>query len=89
MAGYFKRDWVKFKVNHLLSLQLEKKNWDLGSSEVSEANKNPDFTAGVLMSRDKLGNYYIEDVYRMQKHLMLFLKKLLKQQGRTVLMMLK
>ena len=33
---------------------------------MSDANRNPDYTAGVLMSRDKLGNYYIEDVYRIK-----------------------
>lgn len=76
--GYFKREWVKFVDHPPISPVRKVRAWDLASSEVSEANKNPDFTAGVLMSRDKLGNYYIEDVYRMQKTPNVVLEEIIK-----------
>ena len=42
--------------------------WDFAATEPSTtgANSNPDYTAGVLMSKDKYGNYYVEDVKRFR-----------------------
>jgi predicted phage terminase large subunit-like protein len=39
----------------------------------SEINRNPDFTCGVLMSRDRFGVYYVEDMveYRERPHTVL------------------
>ena len=36
--------------------------WDLASTLPSEAQPDPDFTAGVLIARTKSGYYIIEDV---------------------------
>jgi predicted phage terminase large subunit-like protein len=41
--------------------------WDLAASLPSESNPNPDWTAGVKMSRDKWGTYCIEDCDRFRQ----------------------
>ncbi|MNF36766.1 Terminase-like family protein [compost metagenome] len=38
--------------------------WDISGTLPSDTNPNPDWTAGVLMSKDKHSLYYIEDVVR-------------------------
>jgi predicted phage terminase large subunit-like protein len=38
--------------------------YDIAGTLVSEMNPDPDFTVGVLMSKDKFGTYYIEDVVK-------------------------
>ncbi len=40
--------------------------WDISGTLPSELSPNPDWTAGVLMSKDKYGNYYVEDVVRFR-----------------------
>jgi len=46
------------------------RSWDLASSIPNEANQfKCDWTAGVLMSKDAFGNFYIEDVVRFQKQI--------------------
>lgn len=46
------------------------RSWDLAASVPNEANNfKCDYTAGVLMSKDKFGNFYIEDVVRFQKQI--------------------
>jgi predicted phage terminase large subunit-like protein len=66
-AGFFNRDWVEivdYPPNNPMS---RVRAWDLAASLPSEATPNPDWTAGVKMSRDKFGTYYIEDVSRFRK----------------------
>jgi predicted phage terminase large subunit-like protein len=43
------------------------RSWDLAASVPSEVHPDPDYTAGVLMSRDKNGIYYVEHVKRFRK----------------------
>ena len=46
------------------------RGWDLAASIPNEANNfKCDWTAGVLMSRDAEGTFYIEDVVRFQKQI--------------------
>ena len=40
--------------------------WDRAATVPSEANPNPDWSAGVLLSRDTQGTYYVEHVERFQ-----------------------
>lgn len=40
--------------------------WDRAATEVSEKNKNPDYTVGVKLLRDKNNTYYVQDVVRMR-----------------------
>jgi predicted phage terminase large subunit-like protein len=65
-SGYFKREWtpiVDFPPDNPIS---RVRSWDFAGSEASVALPNPDWTAGVKMSRDKYGIYYIEDVCRFR-----------------------
>jgi predicted phage terminase large subunit-like protein len=46
------------------------RGWDMAASIPNEANNfRCDWTAGVLMSKDAFGNFYIEDVERFQKQI--------------------
>lgn len=76
--GYFKREWVKIVDRPPADVIRKVRAWDLASSEVSEANRDPDWTAGILMSRDKLGNYYIEDSFRFRKTANVVLENIIK-----------
>ena len=40
--------------------------WDRAATVPSASNRNPDWTAGVLLSRDERGIYYVEHVERFQ-----------------------
>ena len=40
--------------------------WDRAATVPSASNRNPDWTAGVLLSRDERGTYYVEHVERFQ-----------------------
>lgn len=66
-AGFFNRDWVEFVDSPPVNPVARIRAWDLAASVPSESNPNPDWTAGVKMSRDKFGIYYIEDVSRFRK----------------------
>lgn len=66
-AGYFNRKWVEIVDLPPVNPLNRVRSWDLAASVPSESNSNPDWTAGVKMSRDKLGTYYIEDVARFRK----------------------
>ncbi len=64
-AGYFKKDWV----TQLLPFDLPDmvryvRAYDIAATVPSEAYPNPDWTVGVLASKDRDGNVYILDVYR-------------------------
>ena len=63
-AGYFKEEWVQ-----MIPLQPTKslrkvRAWDISGTMPSDTNRDPDWTAGVLMSKDKSGMYTVEDVVR-------------------------
>lgn len=65
-AGYFKQDWltaIKYPDRRYIA---RVRAWDLASSVPSETYKNPDWTAGVLMSKSKDKLYTIEHVIRFQ-----------------------
>lgn len=66
-SGFFRREWVTFVDHPPAIVHKRVRSWDFAASVPSETNPNPDWTAGVKMSRDKLGYYYIEDVNRFRK----------------------
>jgi predicted phage terminase large subunit-like protein len=68
-AGYFKRDWCQIVDRPPLPHEKAQcvRAWDFAATLSTESNRDPDYTAGVKMSRDKFGVYYIEDVYRFRK----------------------
>lgn len=61
-AGLFKREWVTFVNKPNFKAKKRVFAWDLASSPVSSASPNPDWTRGVLMSKDQYGVYTIEDL---------------------------
>lgn len=65
-SGYFERKWVEM-VNQPPASAVRVRSWDLASTLPSDVNPNPDWTAGVRMSKDKEGTYYIEDVIRFRE----------------------
>lgn len=68
-SGYFRREWTPIVEPHEVppNVMSRVRSWDLAASEKSETNPDPDWTAGVKMSRDKFGIYYIEHVNRFRR----------------------
>lgn len=68
-TGFFRREWCEIIEPHEVppNMVSRVRSWDLAGSIPSETYPNPDWTAGVKMSRDKLGFYYIEDCERFRK----------------------
>lgn len=66
-SGYFRREWVEIVDSPPINPISRVRSWDLAASLPSESNPNPDWTAGVKISRDRFGIYYIEDVVRFRK----------------------
>jgi predicted phage terminase large subunit-like protein len=59
-SNFFSRDWL-VKVDKVPLNSLRARAWDKASTEPSEKNRYPDYTAcSPLMSKDKDGFYYIE-----------------------------
>lgn len=65
-STHFDRQWVE-EVPAVPRKAKRIRAWDLASTEKSDVNRNPDFTAGVRMSKDADGYYYIEHATRMRK----------------------
>lgn len=64
-SNYFDRSWTPL----VDAAPLDKnviRAWDLAATLPSEVNPNPDWTAGVRMSKAKDGCYYIEHVVRFR-----------------------
>jgi predicted phage terminase large subunit-like protein len=78
-SGFFRREWVEIVDHPPVNPVGCARSWDLAASVPSETNPNPDWTAGVKMSRDKSGYYYIEDVNRFRKLTDGVLKEIKKQ----------
>lgn len=66
-SGRFRREWVRFVDAPPMNPTGRVRSWDLAASVVSETQPDPDWTAGVKMSRDKFGTYYVEHVDRFRK----------------------
>lgn len=60
-GGYFKREWTPIVDYPPVNPISRVRSWDFAASEVSVSNPSPDASAGVKMSRDKFGIYYVED----------------------------
>jgi predicted phage terminase large subunit-like protein len=65
-AGLFRRDWVKTVDKPNMRAKKRVCAWDFASTPVSSASPNPDWTRGVLISKDDLGIYTIEDVFSIR-----------------------
>lgn len=65
--GYFRREWCDIVPFPPDVVTARARAWDLAASVPTETANNPDWTAGVKMSRDRFGIYYVEDVVRFRK----------------------
>lgn len=61
-AGHFKREWATMVKFPNLQAKQRVRAWDLAFSKPSEEYRDPDWTRGVLMSKDKKSIYTIEHV---------------------------
>lgn len=64
-SNYFQRSWVQI-VDKVPANATRVRSWDIAATLPSELNPNPDWTAGVRMSKDADGIYYVEDVVRFR-----------------------
>lgn len=61
----FKREWLEV-VDHAPHSTNRVRFWDTAATKPSARNRDPDYTAGLLMS-EVGGEYYIEDVVRIRE----------------------
>lgn len=61
-GNVFRRSWFKIVEAAPVNGVQRVRYWDRAATEVNEQNKDPDWTRGVKMSKDQLGNIYIEHV---------------------------
>lgn len=68
-GGYFKKSWVEPLLATTRDFEFTRfvRCWDLAASLPSEANPDPDYTAGVLMGKTRCGKYVVLDVVRDRK----------------------
>lgn len=83
-GGLFKRAWFQIVDAVPASARHNRvRRWDLAST-APEPGRDPDYTAGALLSRDDLGIYYIEDIARFRDEALqvkLALKAIASQDG--------
>ena len=65
-SGLFKREWCQMVDLPNGRAKQRIRAWDLAFSKPSEAYPNPDWTRGVLISKDKTDIYTVEDVASMR-----------------------
>ena len=77
---YFDRNWVEIVDYPPINPMARVRAWDFSASEPTTSGQasNPDYSAGVKMSRDKQGMYYIEDVVRFRYRTDKVLKEVVK-----------
>ena len=63
-SGYFKEEWVPKIPMPPLNAGKRVRAWDISGTMPSDTNPEPDWTAGVLMSKDRNGMYTIEHCVR-------------------------
>jgi predicted phage terminase large subunit-like protein len=64
-GAFFRPEWFRFGQSRPDSA-LRVRFWDLAGSEV-RAGRDPDYTVGVLLSRDSAGEFCVEDVKRVRE----------------------
>lgn len=63
-VGYWKRDWCEVVDLPPVNPAKRIRAWDISGTMPSDTNRNPDYTAGVLISKTREPIYYVEDVVR-------------------------
>lgn len=65
--GFWKPEWVPIVDRYPTDLILEVRSWDFAYSVPTESYRDPDWSCGVKLGKDKMGIYYILDAYRFRK----------------------
>lgn len=65
-SSMWKREWVDLVDYPNIRTRKRVRSWDLSGTKPSEQNPNPDWTRGVLMSKDSTNVYTIEDLVSMR-----------------------
>ena len=65
-SGLFKRDWTPVVPRPNYAAKQRVRCWDLAFSKPSEVYPNPDWTRGVLISKDDSKVYTVEDMQSMR-----------------------
>lgn len=65
-TGHFKREWTQIVDHYNVAATQRVRAWDFAFSKPSEQLPNPDWTRGVLMSKDRRKVYTIEDLVSMR-----------------------
>jgi predicted phage terminase large subunit-like protein len=65
-ASFFSRKNIQLVQHPNIRANRRFRAWDAAATRPSESNPNPDFTVGVLASREKTGVITIEDVVRIR-----------------------
>jgi predicted phage terminase large subunit-like protein len=66
-SGYWKRHWTNQVLIAPLNVKGRVRSWDLAFTQVNESgSKNPDYTAGVLLSKSQTGRYTVENIIRLR-----------------------
>ena len=63
--GYFKRAWTPI-INEPLFIGRRCRGFDIAGSVVDEVRKDPDYTATVLISKDRDNRYCVEHAHRFR-----------------------
>lgn len=63
-TGYWKREWCEKIPLPPTTYVKRVRAWDISGTLPSDLNPNPDYTAGVLMSKNRHGEISVEDVVR-------------------------
>jgi predicted phage terminase large subunit-like protein len=61
-GNIFRRSWFKVVDAPPVNVVSRIRYWDRAATEIHEGNKDPDWTRGVRMSRDAMGNIFVEHV---------------------------
>ena len=61
-SGLFKREWTALVKHPNIRARQRVRAWDFAFSKPSEQYPNPDWTRGVLLSKDSINIYTVEDV---------------------------
>ena len=64
-SGFFDRKWVTM-VDKPPTRAVRVRSWDTAATKPSDVNPNPDWTAGVKMSKTPEGEYYVEHLERFR-----------------------
>jgi len=65
-AGYFKREFCKIVSYPNMVANKRVRAWDLSAVKPSSASPDPDWTRGTLVSKDRAGQYTVEDIQSLR-----------------------